>query len=53
MVEASRYSTSWKVILEMMNGNVVISEVDALNYVALSKVEKHIPYGELVPNTKL
>ena len=29
MVEFSKYSTSWKIILETMNGNVVISEVDA------------------------
>jgi len=28
--------------------NVVISEVDGLTYVALSKIEKHMPYGELV-----
>jgi hypothetical protein len=31
-----------------MVGSVVISEVDALMYVTLSKVEKHVPYGELV-----
>ena len=27
-----------------MTGNVVISEVDALLYVVLSKAEKHVPY---------
>ena len=35
-----------------MMDNAVISEVDALNYVVLSKVEKHVPYGELFGNTK-
>ena len=35
----------------MMIGNILISEVDALNYVVLSKVEKHVPYGELVVTT--
>jgi len=33
-----------------VNGNVVISDVDALMYVyvVLSKAEKHVPYGKLV-----
>ena len=31
-----------------MIGNVVIPEVDAIKCVVLSKVEKHVPYGELV-----
>jgi hypothetical protein len=31
-----------------MTGNVVISEVDALTYVKLSKAEKHMPYRELI-----
>jgi len=31
-----------------MNGNVIISDVDALMYVVLSKAEKHAPYGKLV-----
>jgi len=30
-----------------MTGNLVISEVDAM-YVAISKAEKHVPYGELL-----
>jgi len=34
--------------LEKVTGNVVISEIDALMYVVLSKVEKHEDYGELV-----
>jgi hypothetical protein len=35
-----------------MIGNVVIPEVDALMYVALSKAAKHVPYGELVGTTE-
>jgi hypothetical protein len=31
---------------------VVISHVDALKYVVLSKVEKHVPYGEFVGTTQ-
>jgi len=38
--------------LELMNGNVVISEVVALMYVVLSTAEKHVPFGELVGNTE-
>jgi len=34
--------------LEQMIGNVIISEVDALMYVAQSKAEKHESYGALV-----
>jgi len=34
--------------LEYDIGNVTIPEVDAFTYVTLSKVEKHVPYGELV-----
>jgi len=33
--------------LEPMTGNV-IAKVDAFTYVALSKTEKHLPYGKLV-----
>jgi hypothetical protein len=39
-------------MFEPMTGNVVISEVDAVMYVILSKAEKHVPYGELVGTTK-
>jgi hypothetical protein len=35
-----------------MTGNVVISEVDALTYVLLSKAEKHVACGELVGTTE-
>jgi len=31
----------------MITGNVVISEVDALSYVVLSKAERHLSYREL------
>ena len=40
---------SWKIMLEMMSGNVVISQLDVLMYLILSKVEKHVLYGESVP----
>jgi hypothetical protein len=39
-------------IMELMTGNVVISEVVALMYVVLSKAEKHVHYGELVGSTE-
>ena len=52
MVEFSKLSTSLKILLEKMTGNVVISEVDALMYVVLSKAEKHVPYGELIGTTE-
>ena len=31
----------------MMTGNVIVSQVDALMYVVLTKAEKHVPYWEL------
>jgi len=31
---------------------IVISEVDALVYVVLSKAENHVPYGELCGTTE-
>ena len=37
--------------MEKMYGSVIISEVDALMYVVLSKAEKHVPYGEIVGTT--
>ena len=33
-------------------GNIFTFEVHDLMYVALSKAEKHVPYGELVCITK-
>ena len=41
-----------KIKLERMTGNVVISEVDAIMYVILSRAEKHVPYVELVGTTE-
>jgi len=35
-----------------MTDNVVISEVDSLLYVVLSKAKKHVSYGELVYTTE-
>ena len=35
-----------------MINNVVISEVDALMYVVLSKAEQHVPQGKLVGTTE-
>ena len=48
MVKFSEWPTSWKAKLERMTDNVVLSDVDVVIYVELSKVEKHVPYGELV-----
>ena len=45
-------SFSLKTVLEQMTGNVVISEVDSLMYIALSEAEKHMPYGKLVGTTE-
>jgi hypothetical protein len=39
---------SWKIMVAPMIGNVIISKVDALMHAVLSKVEKHMPYGELL-----
>jgi hypothetical protein len=40
------YNSKIVYFLENYIGNVIISEVDALMYVILSKAEKHIPNGE-------
>lgn len=48
MVGFSKQATFWKSVLEPLTGNV-LSKVDALTYVVLSKAEKDVPYGELVP----
>jgi hypothetical protein len=44
-------STS-KITLELTTGNIVITEVDALMYVVISKAENHVPYGELAGTTE-
>jgi len=38
----AKYAASWKIILEQMTGNVVISEADASIYVELSKTETRV-----------
>ena len=43
--EFSKLPTSW-IIVGQLPGNIVISRIDALMHVILSKVEKHVPYGE-------
>jgi hypothetical protein len=48
MAKFSKYLTSWKILLKMMTGNVVILMVYVLMYIVLSKAVKHAPYGELV-----
>ena len=40
MVQFSDEPNSWTIILEPMTGSVIISAVDALMYVVLSKAEK-------------
>jgi len=44
--------STWKIMLELMTGHIVISEVDALMYVVLSKAESQVPYGELAGTTE-
>jgi hypothetical protein len=50
--EFSMWPSSWKIILELMTANAIISEVDVLSYVILSKEEKHVSHGELVGTTE-
>jgi hypothetical protein len=52
MVDISKQSTSWKTKMELMTGNVVISEAHTLTYVVLSEARKHVPYEELVGTTQ-
>lgn len=40
-------------MLELMNGNVVRSEIVVPMYVVISRAEMHVPYGELVSTTEL
>ena len=48
MFEFSELPSSRKVILEPMNGNVVICVADVPMYVVVRKAEKHVPCGESV-----
>jgi hypothetical protein len=52
IIKDKQKCTSWKTVSEQMTGIVVISEVDAFMYVVLSKVEKHVPYRELIDTTE-
>jgi hypothetical protein len=51
MVEFSKLR-AWKIIVQSMTGNAIISAVDSFMYFVLSKTEKHMPYGELVGTTE-
>ena len=52
MVIFSKQPTSLRIVLELITGNVIISQVDACMYVVLSMAEKLVPYGELVGVTE-
>jgi hypothetical protein len=45
MVKLSKWPTSWKLILKLMTDNVVISEVDTIMYIVLSKAQKYCLMG--------
>jgi hypothetical protein len=45
MAELLKWSASWKIILELMMGNVVKSEAEALMCVVLSKTEQRALWG--------
>lgn len=42
MADFSEYSISWKFISEPKNGNAILSKVDAITNVVLSKAEKRV-----------
>jgi len=42
---------SWKIMLEM-SGHVLISKLDVVMYIILSKAEKHVTYWESVGTTE-
>jgi hypothetical protein len=52
MLEFPKHRTVWNIMLEGMTVNVVISEVDALTYVVLSKAANHVPWVELFVTTE-
>ena len=43
---------SWKIMLEWMTDNVIISQVVAVMYVILNKAENRMTYGKLVGTTE-
>ena len=45
MATLSEWFKSWKIVLELKTGNVVISEVRARTDVVLSKAEKDVTLG--------
>jgi hypothetical protein len=52
MVDFKEWHNSWKITLEPITGNFVISEVRAVMYVVLSKAEKGVSYGKLDSTTE-
>ena len=52
MLDFPKHHTAWNIMLEEVIGNVVISKVDALTYVVLSKAANHVPYVELFVTTE-
>jgi len=38
--------------MKWMTGNIVLTEVDAVMYVMLSRGENHVPYEELLGTTE-
>ena len=52
MIEFSKQSTSWKIILEPRTDNVIVSKLESFMYVVLSKAENHMPLWELVGTTE-
>ena len=51
MVQFSKQSTSWNIILQQITDNVVESVVGVFKCVVLSKAENQVPYGELAGTT--
>lgn len=52
MVQFSKQSTSWNIILQQITDNVVESVVGVFKCVVLSKAENHVPYRELLATTE-
>jgi len=52
MVQFSKYPTSWKIVLETMIGNVVISVASVFMFIVISKKKKILPYEEWVGTTE-
>ena len=52
VTEFSKQPTSWKIILELKTGNVVVSEVEDLYVCRTKQGKKHVPHGKLVGTTE-